>query len=180
MKKLFTRVLCLSAALYYLCGFAACSSDDDSSDNTALLIALANQSANATLQPYLPAEFASKTVSALYTRRIEDYDIDAVYFFTDGKWVHTSTNHANVKGTYSGDATKDGTVEATVTHFARETGNWAPVAATETSTEQNEDEQQWSNHITFTISNGEIEPAYYFIDEQNSVLLWLFPTYARQ
>ena len=158
MKKIFSlKWVSVLLALALIFAFSSCSSDDDDDDE--------DTSSSTTASAYLPDEFSSKTIAALYTKSESDSgtdedtgvaytysDVEAYYFFTDYAWVKTTqtvitsagqtktVNDLGYKGTYTlaGNYT-DGTLVLNKTHQGKD-NEW-----------QAESESAWR---TFTVSNG--------------------------
>ncbi len=160
MRKIFSSkthwfvALLLAAALVF--GFASCSSDSDDDDDDS---SSSSSSSSASLSAWLPDEFSSKSVDALYTTTYSESGesevvsgVQAYYFFTDKTFVRTtvvltviggeSEKHYDLgyKGSFSisGNYT-NGTLTLNKTHQAKN-NIW---------TEENE-----SNWRTFTVANG--------------------------
>ena len=99
MKKMIHFFAILLAAAFAVASFVSCSSNSDDDDDDSV----------STPSAYLPAEYASKTVAALYTWSITDSgtsngvsvtvsSTDAYYFFTDGSFVETDSWVAKANG----------------------------------------------------------------------------------
>lgn len=145
-KMLLLAAALLAASLFCL---AACGGNDDDGGTTA-----------AVLKPYLPAEFADKTVAAVYTNTQANYQtniggapvtfvsaLEAYYFFSDNDFVSTlhtvdtsgtERKGARIKGTYTGSATADGDVTMSHTHMNNvsysDPADWATITTKETIT----------------------------------------------
>ena len=139
MKKIISWALV--AALFGFAGiFTACSSDDDGGISVS----------GKTLEPYLPDEFSSKTVDALYVKSESgDYPSEnvrnysgtyAFYFFGDKTFVMTASAEWTQNGQkipvtmtiYEGAFTKtgdytNGTLNCTTTYTAKNSFGCAPM-----------------------------------------------------
>ena len=148
MRKIFSTkthwfvALLLAAALVF--GFASCSSDSDDDDDDSSSSSSSSASSSNALSPYLPREYESREIAALYTASSSETDTNddgtvwtikatsALYFFSDSgdiTWLETNnflgisstgetksvkTAHAAGTFTISGNYT-NGTITVTKT-----------------------------------------------------------------
>ena len=172
--------LLLAATLVF--GFAGCSSDSDDDDDSTTTNNTTNSSESSsssssnsgsaeTISAYLPDEFASKEVSALYICN-ESYEEEgfaitltlAFYFFSDGNWVATKsgtvTKNGNTesfqespaKGTYThnGDFSTD-VITQNITHEWDNT-DWIEKPSTETINVTNGSFTEQDGNLTLTFT----------------------------
>ena len=112
------------------------NSSSSSNDNSSSSSDNSNTSTAGSATSYLPSEYSSKTISACYAETGEDgvtASVDTFYFFSDKTWLETAaewsqatgtSNDSIAKGTYTGDATKDGAITLTETHVIDDAGGW--------------------------------------------------------
>ena len=102
--------------------------------NPASITITYGDTAQTTVNPYLPTEFNNKTISALYTANLSLVDniCCAFYFFNDSTWVYTEAYSSGIKraykkGTYPATASpsSNGKITLSQTHSYNSTsGGW--------------------------------------------------------